>query len=414
MSIKKIYVTIIGLQRLLSKIYMKIYLAIILTIFFGSCSNNYYKKLGNVSEKAFYQEIPFSYDAGLLLIDIEIDGETFQLGLDTGAEYNVIDKRLAAKINYKRKDEIQINTTTSKVNNIQRIVLPEINIGGIAFKNTTGVIMDLSAFDRFIACPKVQGLIGNNLMRKANWQIDYEKKVIKITDQPSKLTTSDNVHALTMNSGQYGNVHLNLTINNKTYSHTFDTGYSGNIRSRDTSILKKYKHFTYAGITGANASGIVSNNKQHKVFVDQLELNGITIDKQHVIIDPNSSALVGNDFYDNYKVTILWDKDLLLLDPVNSKPVARLHPFEMVFSPDYDSKKVVVNSVFLESPFYEAISPGTTIVTLEGHNLENATESELCTFWQKEWVNLKKKIQLNAVINNNGEQQNIVIKRMEK
>ena len=285
---------------------------------FASCTGSKVVTLatqGKTSEETFNQEIPFNYLGKHIILEVAINKKNYAFMLDTGLDITLIDNSLYNVIKFLPIQRKNISGSTIGKNKTQfgTIAYP-IAIGNIDFQNTGVGLMDLS----FIKSPfpdkrKIHGVIGTNILRKASWQIDYQKQVIKFSDKIENFLPSVNAHKMAMlskGSGNWGLNRIQLTINGVTDNFVFDTGSYGNF-SANSSFLERLEK------TGMSLKVLPeSAEKDRRIFnIDILKLNNIHFENQELGIEEGISLLIGNGFLENFLVTIDWKNNILFLSP---------------------------------------------------------------------------------------------------
>lgn len=123
---------------------------------------------GKVESKNYYEEIPFEYYNGEIIIEVEISAKKYHFVFDTGADLTQIDDDLLHQIAYKSN---KVTNTITDANNTKKkseyITVENIQIGTINFAQTGAFVADLSHFSEMFGCLEFDGIIGSNLMRKS-------------------------------------------------------------------------------------------------------------------------------------------------------------------------------------------------------------------------------------------------------
>ncbi|MFD0798423.1 retropepsin-like aspartic protease [Maribacter chungangensis] len=380
-----------------------------------SCSTIKYKKQGFVSNQDYIKEIQFKYHNGFVLLPVTIQGKEYNFLLDTGAELNLIDPTIVADLNLKKLKNGTISNGDDSEGNIGRVEIAAIDIGGIKFQETVAMIWDISKFSKYISCDKVDGFIGNNLMRKSNWQIDYQRKVIRITDSSKRFDISDNHKKIKLNSGAVGNVYLNLKIGEKHKNFTLDTGFNGFLQTGDTTLLQNAPSILKIGLTGANFSGA----KQGATFYKKLETFKISKytfkSPSYFLVKPGNSSIMGNEFFENYLVTIDWDNDYLILDQNDEIDDLQLpNLYEIGFFPDFEKGIVTVANIYENSRLKGEIKSKTQILKINNLDLvQLAQQDKLCEFWSTGWEALITNDILKIVIDEDGKHRTIEVQKIK-
>lgn len=388
--------------------------SIILFFLLNSCTSYKYKKKGFVAEKNYDVEIPFNYEKGCIFIKIKIQGKSYHFLFDTGAGLNLIDPTVANQLKLKTLKKGNISNSNNSAKRIERVEINKIDIGGIEFQNSTCVVWDISKFSKHIRCEKIDGIIGNNLMRKASWQIDYKNQVIRISDNIEKFSISKDSKRIKMNSGKVGNVYLNLEINENKIPFTFDTGFNGFAQTGDTTILKNTFFMTKIGLNGVDFTGITKGVTHHVKF-DNFKINNLLFHSpSHFLIKPNNSSILGNEFYENYIVTIDWKNDYLILDPHNEINMTEIDFYDVSFSTNYEKGWITISKIYDKSTLIDKVKPNTRVLKINNVDLVELKKSGgICQFWSNEWNEIKKNDILKITIEQDGILQDIEVKKLK-
>ncbi len=383
----------------------------------NSCSINKVATLakqGSVTEKAFVKQIPFVYYNDLIFVEITIDEMPYNFFIDTGAELNVIGKHIINDIDHKVITKANVTSTSKTKQNLKFIELPKIVFSNIGFFNTGAIIADLSHFNKFFGCQKIDGIIGNNLMRKANWQIDYQNNIITITDNAINLKVSDKAHEIPMGSRKWGNIYLNGVIDGVKSKFTFDTGFTGSIKS-DKKLFdallannKELEYVTETGEVGADLNG-KTIGAIYKTYAKSIDIAGIKTNDQILSLEKGINSLVGNGFFENYILTIDWGNDKLLLDPVTEIVADTLKGYELILLPNYSTNKIEIRRHREGYNLGKGINLEGEITKINRTDVSNFTSIELCEFWEGEKNMVDKDKTLELELLNDGEKRILIL-----
>lgn len=367
---------------------------------------------GTIESQNFFEEIPFQMVSNLMVITVEIDSKNYNLVFDTGAELNFLDQSLATQINSTALKKVTVNSSSSSSKRGQQITsIPKISINGIEFKNTAAIFLDLSALANALGCYPIHGVLGNNMIRKSNWQIDYQNQVIRVTDDFSKLKISPDAHHLKMDAGDHGNIYFDVKIAGVDIKSTFDTGFNGKIQVSKMELLNQFKHKTVEGILGANALGVTTGEENYAV-IENFQIEDIPLQNQKVTFERDASSLIGNKFWNHFTLTIDWKNDVLILDPVKSFTNDQLKFFELMFSPDYQAGVIKIKRRLKGNNNHLDIPLGTQVLKINDIDVSNLGKKKLCQFWETEWEEIKKQDSLKLLVLQNKEKKEITINRI--
>lgn len=371
-------------------------------LFFG-CATTKYKKQGFVSQNSYIYEVPFDFINDLIFIPVVIENKKYNFIFDTGAELNVINPLIANELNIKKLKKGLISDGTDSNKGVSIVEIDNIKIGNLQFKETAGMVWDLSKLSNLVGCVKIDGIIGNNLMRKSNWQINYKDKTIKFSDNPKNFYVSNNAKKVIMNSKNYGNVLFDIAINDKVKKFTFDTGFNGFMQTSVMDFLENKKYITTIGLSGGNYNG-KKDGEINYCHIKSFNLNGIEFNCPSIFnVKPNNSSLLGNEFFKNFILTIDWENDFLYFDPQNEIEYKKLEMFEISLYPDYGKNEIYISNIFKGSNLLNKISPHSKVLYINDYDVSSFQNNELCDFWENEWKILKKHDRLNITIKTNDE-----------
>lgn len=275
------------------KIFLLIFILNLTSLDCFSQKKEQFLKQGIVRTKDYLVEIPFHYVNKHIFIEVLIDNKKYNFLFDTGYELSAIDQDLANEINYSSKRGVEVSGSSINTEQVRLVELPTITISTINFENTCGILQNLSVIKSKYDSLKVAGVIGNNLIRKANWQIDYKKKVIRISDGMDRFTIPQTANVVKMSKRKWGISYIDLFIDSKKHKFIVDSGSNG----RFTMDLTK------------------SDPSKKEVVAQKVKLGDIELHEQTISLEKGVSSLVGNAFFQDYQLTIDWNNNLLYLVP---------------------------------------------------------------------------------------------------
>ncbi|REE25714.1 aspartyl protease [Winogradskyella pacifica] len=360
-----------------------------IAINFLSCSS--LKRLktvtqGKVEQENYTEEIPFKFVKNQIIIEVEINNKNYSFIFDTGNELTTIDPNIINEISYKSNNvKGRISDANKTITSNEYLSISNIKIGKIDFKNIGAYSSDFTHYYQFLGPDTYYGIIGNNLMRKAKWQIDYKNKVIRISDKIDNFNIGGNSKIFKTNSGKYGNAKIKIKLNGIEDSYTFDTGFSGNI-SANLSLFNKLNskknipYVTTTGLTSVNANGITKSTKYNSLLSIQL-LNDIKLSNQIVTFKENASNLIGNTFFEKFTITLDWANEIFYLDQNSDFNEDILTEHQIFFHPNYEQNTIIIYSYEDNYLLDKPIELGTQIIAINGINVSNFNTQELYDYW---------------------------------
>jgi len=296
---------------------MKRYLGWLSLCLFFSCSGNELGnalKAGKLMQQGFYEVLPFEYKRNEIFISVKVNGVPATFMVDTGAP-NVItedfQKRLGLKADFNQK----VGDSRNRKSKRGFVLLNDVALGGLNFEETIAAVVDFSKAPE-IGCFGVDGFIGANLMRKAYWQIDYQKQTLVITDQYKKLGDLSGGTRIAFETKTQGTPLVSLNIANRVKTKMkLDTGSASELTVNGR-YLKKLKGRGYyrVGYTSSGLSG-AHRDTTFTLETEEAWIGELQLKKQLFKGDRNASNLIGNQFLEKFLVTIDWLKSEIILIP---------------------------------------------------------------------------------------------------
>ena len=285
---------------------------------------------------------PFEYKANEIFVSVKINGVPATFIVDTGAP-NVITEDFQNRLGIETRFSRKVGDSRNRKKNRGFVMLDEVAIGSLTFKETVATVVEFSKAPE-IACLGIDGFIGANLMRKAYWQIDYQKQTIVITDQHEQLGDLSGGTRLAFEAQTQGTPLISLNLANRAKTKIkLDTGSAGEL-SVNGRYLKKMKGRRYYEV-GYTSSGLSGAHRDTTFYLETEEawIGELQLKKQLFKGDRHSSNLIGNQFLDDFLVTIDWVKSEIILIPKKDRKKAPRKSFG--FSVRYGKENLIVSGV---------------------------------------------------------------------
>ena len=140
-----------------------------------SCSITKNQKKGTVQPQNFNFETEFTTAKSVIILPFEIDGISKNFLFDTGADFSLIqrDSTTGRTGNYDGASKRKMKLGTEYVKSMK--------IGDIEFKNTFAGNGNFEGLKEHIS--NFGGIIGQPIINKANWLIDYPNKTLRISSE---------------------------------------------------------------------------------------------------------------------------------------------------------------------------------------------------------------------------------------
>ncbi len=245
----------------------------------SGCSVTKIQKHGYTNPDSFYYKCEFSTIKALIVLPVELDGANGNFLFDTGAEVTVI----------------QRDTTRGKTVKIDGAAHKSMKlIGDVEFIDTYAMGGDFVGLKEQI--PGFGGIIGQPIISKANWLIDYPNKTMEIS---SRHLGGDEFMNLNIRRDN-GSPYVTLTIDGIDYQALIDLGSSSAFTIPEGSkladrILSKYDF--QDNERAVYTIGGLENTKEKVGNIASINLDGIEFDNVSATIRHTSQLRIGNEFF---------------------------------------------------------------------------------------------------------------------
>lgn len=297
---------------------MKKIITLALSILLFSSCNHFIMKSGSVEIQESKSEIPVEFRLGLPIIQVNINGKSYDFLFDTGA-INVISEKLYKELDLKTRSRQIIRDSQKKKSVLRTVKLDTIFIGENKFIETGAIVADLNQ-SVVISCLNIDGIIGSNLMKLAYWEIDYKNQKLSISNNKNIFKIPEKADIMNFKTSSTGKVYIDVTINGITETNvTFDTGSNSGINCSKRTFNKLEKsnlisHSNYG--YGSNMSGLYGAGSHDTTFYmisDTLKVNEIICDNQIIQFKQKGSSTIGNEFLRNYRIIMDWNNNEISL-----------------------------------------------------------------------------------------------------
>jgi len=192
-----------------------------------SCSITKNQKKGTVLPQSFNYETEFTTVKSVIILPFEINGVSKNFLFDTGADFNLIQREatIGRTGNYDGASNRKMKLGTEYVKSMK--------IGNIDFQNTFAKNGNLEGLKEQI--PNFGGIIGQPIISKANWLIDYPKKTLRVSND----NLVDNTFQTIQIKREGGAPYTYISIDGIEYKVVIDFGSSSEFNLPKESKLAK-------------------------------------------------------------------------------------------------------------------------------------------------------------------------------
>jgi len=286
------------------------------------------------SEKLFLRGAPptniytdstsFTRQIKLVFVPVIINGKKYNFLLDTGAPM-VVSKELAAELNLKRVARKHVGDSQGNRQKLNYLLLPQISLGNQTFANLVAIEADLN-LDPTLACLKMDGIIGSNLLRHAIWEINSQTKTLSFHNNFAGFVPDSQALVMPFTTKATFTPVVDLLVDSINIGKiTFDTGSSSTL-SMPASRLGKPRLTPDSVITniGFLSSGLFGSVADTVYFVQKnISINQTTFENVPITLERSKpKSLLGMGFLEGFVVVMNWQTKEMYLTP-NEQNYAR-------------------------------------------------------------------------------------------
>ncbi len=354
----------------------------------------------------FKTVIDFEYVNNWIVVKAKVGNskKEYDFIFDTGAQ-TVFSDSLLKELNINDYKKVDFSSDTSKNAFKDELVsIHKFQVGNVKFSDVGALIVDNAQYG-MLNCVSPYGIIGYNLLQNCNFQIDYIKKQITITDKIDYLDNLEqtqwiNYTPLYKYSTQFQETPVIPAVinDNIEVNLVFDTGNSGGINlfseTLYETITQKYpeqvaKYTFKPTITITNTKdtahyeGAKFKTSTISVGTDLSKDLIVTIDNEP---DRGYSGLIGNKYFENYIVTIDYTNKRIGFMPNKKaeKPDTKSN-FGLNYTP-FNNKLYVTRLYHNSEAKQKGICVGDEIVSINGIKMADLPADAFCKMYRSELI----------------------------
>tara|TARA_B110000091_G_scaffold49626_1_gene54606 strand:- start:1194 stop:2129 length:936 start_codon:yes stop_codon:yes gene_type:complete len=260
-----------------------------------SCSVTKNQKKGAVVPQNFNFEIEFTTAKSVIILPFEIDGISKNFLFDTGADYSLIqrDSTSGKTGNYDGASNRKMKLGTEYVKSMK--------IGNIEFQNTFAGNGNFEGLKEQV--PNFGGLIGQPIINKANWLIDYPNKTLRISSK--KLV--DNTFQTIQIKREHGAPYTFISINGIEHKVIIDFGSSSEFNLPKESKLAKQLLQQYEFDDNERdryTLGGIQTIKEKVGIVPLIRLGNMEFENVNTTLNISSQPRIGIGFFKDCEIYI--------------------------------------------------------------------------------------------------------------
>ncbi|MBP6619609.1 MAG: retropepsin-like domain-containing protein [Leadbetterella sp.] len=366
------------------------------------------KTINTNAQETKIDTIPFSLDKKLIVFKGKINGQEIDFAFDTGAQSGVANSKNVEKAAIKTLGKgTKIKDSNQVLKKIESIEVQDLQIGNFNFSKIKDYTIDMP----YLYCADLY-LLGQTVIKKLNWQFDFEKMLVYISKSPFKENQNSINWPITSYKGN--RPHVNFELGGKVFKNLLvDTGYTSVLELDSTysivrnAFLQKQNigqgYQVMASTMGLMGFGKPSLTKEFRM--DSIKIGNTLFKDVPIIINPGTDNKVGITFFSDLcrTFTINFSTNNILLDLKNQSKIERSMLDAKVAVKE--GKFIIIAKTIGENSSSSELDINEEVLTLNGKKVNDFADE--CEFLL--WFYLFKENQM-IIEKLNGEK--ITLKRM--
>ncbi len=264
--------------------------------------------------------------AGLIMINADVDGVSYNLPFDTGAT-TILDQEKAMDTGMKLKNYGSVGDSQGNRRKIYFGKIDQLSFEGFLTKKLNVMVAPFQA-DVF-RCLKFEGLLGSDVARHNYWKLDFEKETVSIFPLSYPLGDMSKYTKIPFETDAQHRPWITVNIDGKEVKFLVDTGSNGGFDINTRTIEKKFPSYNPIVLGKGSSTGLYGR-KIDSLFIYQpkeIKVGNITIDNALVDVKNKTSNKVGMELFKHYITIFDWSTKSIYLKPIGDKrygnPVTR-------------------------------------------------------------------------------------------
>ncbi len=351
-------------------------------------------------ENRNYKEvIEFEYVNNWIVVKAKVAGcdEELPFIFDTGAQTVFLDS-LLQKIGASHYDRLSFDgnsDTVSHAFNNELITLHNLELNGLRFTDIGAITASNEKWE-MLNCISAYGIIGCNMIKHCNYQIDYQKKQIIITDQLEELPNYQSIQWVDYTSleTQESPVIAAVINDSVVVNLLFDTGMSGSLTLKSSRLYSGLVNNPMVESIGYTAVPTLYIRGEKKEVYHGLKFKASTFQIGELLSEDlcihvkeggrsSFDGILGNSFFENFIIT---------LDFKNKKIGFIRNGKKQELKTTYGLSYTVSKSKMYISRVYDGFDPeiqgveaGDEVHSINGIKISELTQANCCDIYRNEY-----------------------------
>jgi hypothetical protein len=263
-------------------------LFVLISLLLIGCSITKHQQKGNVHPKEFTFETPFITQKSIPILSFNLNGVTKNFLFDTGADVSLIQRE------HPLGKTQNISGASKRKMKFGEEYVRSLKIGTVDFKNTFALNGDLDVLKQQI--PNFGGIIGQTIINKANWQIDFPNKKLILSNKDLSDTSFETIKFKRIAGAPF----TYITINGVEHKVIIDLGSSSEFNLPQGSKLAKQllREFSFKNNERERYTiGGIETITEKIGVIPQIKIGEIEFKNVKTSINVSSQARIGSAFF---------------------------------------------------------------------------------------------------------------------
>ncbi|MCZ8169546.1 MAG: retropepsin-like aspartic protease [Flavobacterium sp.] len=345
-------------------------------------------EMGTVSTET----VPIFYQKKMPFVKVEMNTNTYLFLVDTGSSLCIISKDMLGPDNVVLDKKSVTDVGGSEFQT--EVVLSTLKIGNSYFKKVACLVGSIDSISTQ-GCLKIDGIIGSNLLKLSNWEINPVNQTLSFSTNP--FEKKENSIELDFELSDSFLPLIQYNFMDEVIFSVIDTGYSDYFEMNNYFLKKvsKQKRGKLNMGKGKHAIGINStiSGTLTTTIIDTIKVNPVFFSKVPVIFTENKPR-IGSAFLANYIFNYNFLAKKIILTPVNTNPITeKVHCVNFSIN---ESNELIVSFVWLnEQTKKSKIEVGSKVLKIDDMTCYDMTMKKLCEL--KQYIDTKDTIVLTLL-----------------
>lgn len=327
-----------------------------------------------LQNKNFLDTIEFETIVNKIIIKVKIDSVERKFMFDTGAPC-MIKADILPLINHKFKEKRNLQDVRGRMHEHSFITLDSLKIGNTKFINVPAFDIKNENLDELFRCLDFDGIIGSNILNGLLIKIDYQKKLIILSDRSEAFLKQSKAGDLSISP--HGKPFIDIKISSKVKDKVlFDSGDDGFYSISNNSVSKFEKSKFKLSDHLIDTIKISDSQSISKFLFRDLKLCDVNFKDVVTITNSQSYSRIGSELLKYGSLVLNFKDKEFIYEPydLNTKEI-RLPQAIRDFSIALDNGVMKISQLWPNSISRKmGIKEGDQLLELNGNKIESPCE----------------------------------------